>query len=255
MTDIELEAERLWQQGDQAQKRLAIETMPYENMTEYQKAEAAIRAQEAVTRAKSEESLAQWRQRGNYRPSQQFMTADGHPVSQDVYSGRYIDDQTQQQIADETKLVPITKPGGSQSFAQALVADRERLRASDPSVPPLSLEEATALVHSAPHADQNELRKMSMAQSAWKAWNNDVKNYAARAKGAPESTLEHWNRYYGVRAESTPGASPAAALAPTAARPPRPASVPPEAKLFQKGTAFQWRTPDGRRYSADGTPQ
>jgi hypothetical protein len=133
-------------------------------------------------------------------------TPDGpHPVFIDSRSGASIDGITGEPLAPDAKIVQGGgKPGATQILARELMKDREEQRKADPSVPALSFEEAVNLAHRAPNADQGTVRRLNLAQSAWKSWTSNPQNMGK--KDAPENNLEFWEKRYNVRGAPSPAA-------------------------------------------------
>lgn len=245
---IDLEVKQLQQRADQAAR-------PYKEMTQAEKA----RDEETRSYHKSLSERMQLRPTGT-------QTAEGHPIFVDIRTGQSVDGITGEPIdAANVKVQPMAgKPGANETLARSLVADREKEREKNPALPPLSLEEAVGIVHKAPNGDQATMRRLGLAQSAWRAWLGNPVNMGK--KDAPESSLEYWEKRYatsptaGAPAAGAPGpaAKPAPGADQPAPEPPRPPTVPPEAKL-QRNKAnpalYRWVAPDGTVYNAAGAKQ
>jgi hypothetical protein len=205
---INSEAKKLAQEAEFAQKRLDQATRPYTEQTADQKA----KSEEA---ARYHDILSN---RMQLRPTGSMVeTPDGpHPVFIDSRSGASIDGITGEPLAPDAKIVQGGgKPGATQILARELMKDREEQRKADPSVPALSFEEAVNLAHRAPNADQGTVRRLNLAQSAWKSWTSNPQNMGK--KDAPENNLEFWEKRYNVRGAPSPAAStvpPATTLRP-----------------------------------------
>jgi len=238
--EIDMEARKLAQAADIAQR-------PYSQMTVHQKAEV--------------EALANYRQGMLDRENSTYLgpSADGT-------GSLFLDKKTGTVTSKPVQVGAKPVGGATLSLARGLMEDRERQRAADPSLPELTLEEATTLAHRAPNADQDTIRRLNLASSAWKSWTSNPINMGK--KNAPESTLDYWEQRYGVKAGAPPSSGrapvappPAAPAAPApsaaAAPPPRPPSVPADAKPQRNKTtgAVRWLAADGSVYSADGTRQ
>ena len=258
-TRIDLEAKKLAQEAEFQHQRLANETRPYDQMTAAQKAshDENIRYHDLMAG------------RMQLRPTN-MQTEDGHPIMYDQRTGRNIDVISGEPVDEGAKIHPFQpagRPGGIQTLAQALMADRERQRAENPALPSLGLEEATNLAHRYRMLTRTLFERLNLAQAGWKAWTSNPSNYG---KNAPEASLDFWEKRFGVSPSApgespaagaqpgAPGGGPAAATAPAPnVTPPRPASVPADAQPQRnKATgAIWWLAPDGTVYSADGARQ
>lgn len=234
---IDMEAKKLAQTADIAQKNLALHTRVAEGTEKYRT------------------GLLE-------RENSQYLgpTMDG--------SGSvFLDKRTgSTRVVKDLQVGARPVSGAKSGLAHELMADREKQRAADPSLPPLTLEEATILAQRAPNADQDTIRRLNLASGAWKSWTGNPANMGK--KNAPEADLGYWEKRYGVNPTAPPvghsgrpaAAAPVAAApapAPAGAVPARPASVPADAKPQRnKATgAFRWVGADGAVYSADGTRQ
>ncbi len=255
------------------QNKLSERKIDLEVKNLQQRADIAGRPYKEMTKAQ-QGSLDEQRQyhrdltaRMQLRPTG-TMTAEGHPIFTDARTGQSIDSITGEPVDSSVAVKPMPgKAGAVEHLAQTLVDQREKERKDNPGLPPLSFEEATAIAHKAPNADAGTMRRLALAQSAWRAWQGNPLNFGK--KDAPESKLEFWEKRYATdpatAAPAAPGAKPPPASAPGAAapakpapEPPRPASVPPEAKLQRNKTdpsRYRWVAPDGSIYSADGAKQ
>ena len=216
---IDLEAKRLAQQADLQQKELALKTLPFQGqMTAYQNAEI--------------EGLKNYRQGMLDRENSQYLGP-----TQDGKGSVFLDKRTGQTTVQPIQMGVKPVGGATLTLANQLMEARERARMADPSLPSLTLEEATTLAHRAPNADQDTIRRLNLASGAWKAWTSNPVNMGK--KDAPEASLDYWEKRYGVNSAPPAAASTASpsAAAPAAAPPaaaPKPATAAPGKPPFVK---------------------
>ena len=248
---IDLEAKKLAQSLDMQQKHLDLSTRPYTDLTAKDKAELAIRE-------KAEQATEKYRQGLLDRENVTYIGP-----TQDGKGSIFLDKRT-----GTTKVEPIAVgakavSGATQGLAQSLMLDREKQREADPSIPPLTLEEATTLAHRAPNADQDTIRRLNLASGAWKAWMANPMNMSN--KNAPEASLDYWERRYGVSPAAPAAGSgrPAAVQPAPAAAPPAGAGASPLPPGIPPGSVYGkdrrsgregYRTPDGRFLVTAGPP-
>lgn len=208
---INSEVKKLSQEAEFAQKRLDLATRPYKEQTADQKA----RSTETAEYHKLLGSRMKLRPTGTM-----VETPDGpHPIFIDGNTGQSIDGITGEPVETGAKIITAPgKAGATQILARELMRDREEQRKTDPSIPPLSMEEAVGLAHRSPDADRGTARRLSMAQAAWGKWTSNPANMAK--KDAPENKLEFWEQRYGVTGAAP---APAAPGAPSARAPAAPA--------------------------------
>jgi hypothetical protein len=221
-----------------------------------------IAQQNADTHRKSEESLSDWRTRGNFQKSE-YETEDGHPVYYDRNTGQSIDGVTNEPVTGNLRRAPKATTGATESIANRLLDENKKQRKEHPETPEMSFSDALTLAHRAPNDDANNIKLMTRAHEAWKT--HTTQNPADKGE---KSTIEYWENHYG--AKLAPGAPPPAPGVPTSnlAPPGRaPAAAPQEAKVppgvppgskhyrsKKDPSKFVWRAADGSLFSDDGKP-
>jgi hypothetical protein len=88
------------------EKKIKLESDKLAQELNYQRSHLDIMSREATTKEKAEETMAEWRNRGDYRSTGR-VTAEGHPISADRYGrGPPIDEITHKPIDPSAPTLP-----------------------------------------------------------------------------------------------------------------------------------------------------
>lgn len=188
----------------------------------------------ADRRATASEMMAQAALARGSADHNQLLSGRGADENGNIVDGAYVFNPRTNKPEFHPGITLTGKAGGreggsNEHLARGLMAEREDLRKTDPSLPPLTLMDATAIVRRAPNGSAETLRKESLAQSAARAILN------ANPRANFDSELVKYRKQYGL-ADAEPGA-PTATAAKAVAPPITPQGGIDASKLV-KGTPY-----------------